>query len=172
MAVDGGRADDLEIGQALDFQRRQWMVQRVGWIAMGMVILAALAGLMGSGPLSKASAGGPDDDLQVTYQRFDRRHAPTEVQMKVAGGAHQEGEVRIWVDQAFLDRVELEQIIPEPEEVLSEPGREIYVFRAGSDSSQQVDVTYQLQQDAFGIHTARVGIVDGPELTFWQVVYP
>jgi len=170
--VDVGCADDLEIGQDPDFQRRQWAIQRVGWVAMGMVILAALAGLMGAGPLSRATAGGPDDDLRLMYLRFDHRHAPTEVRMEIAGDAIREGEVRVWVDQAFLDRIQLEQVIPEPEEVLAEPDRKVYVFRAGSNPNQPLAVTFQLQQDAFGVHTNRVGLVDGPELTFWQVIYP
>lgn len=167
-----GRADDLEIGQDLDFQRRQWVMQRVGWVAMGMVILAALVGFMGAGPLSKASVGGPDAGLRLMYLRFDHLHAPTEVRMEISGDAIREGVVRVWVDQAFLDRIQLEQVIPEPEEVLAKPDRTVYVFQAESDPSQPIQVMFQFQQDAFGVHTDRVGLVDGPELTFWQVVYP
>ncbi len=170
--ADVGRTGDLEIGQALDFQRRQWFIQRVGWVAMALVILSALAGLMGAGPLSHASVGSPEGDLRLMYPRFDRRHAPTEVRLEIAGDAIREGEVQVWLDQAFLDRIELEQIIPEPEEVFTGPDREVYVFRAGSDPGQPIDVTFQFQQDAFGVHSARVGLVDGPQLAFWQVVYP
>ncbi len=170
--ADVGRTDGLEIGQDLGFQRREWLVQRFGWVAMGLVILAALAGLMGTGPLSQATARSPDGNLRLEYLRFERRHAPTEVRMEIDGSAVREGEVRVWVDEAFLDRIELEQVIPEPEEVLSEPGRMVYVFPAVSDPSQSIEVTFQLEQDVTGVHTDTVGLVDGPELVFWQVVYP
>ena len=126
-----GRAGDLDITQDLDFQRRQWMIQRVGWVTMGLVMIAGLIGLMGTGPLSKTSTGDPDDGLQINFQRFDRRHAPSEMRIDIAGDAIYEGEAQVWIDRRFLDRIELEQVIPEPEDVRSEPNREIYVFRAG-----------------------------------------
>ncbi len=169
---DVDREGDLEIAQDLDFQRRQWVAQRIGWVMMGLVVLAALAGLMGAGPLSKSSVGDLNDGLKVMFLRFDRRHAPSEVRMVIAGDAIREGEVRMWISREFLNRIELEQVIPEPEEVRSEPDREVYVFQAGGDPSQPIEVTFQFQQDAFGVHTADVGLVDGPALTFWQLVYP
>ena len=57
---------DLEVGQDLDFQRREWAVQRVGWGAMALVILAALLGLFGSsGPLSRAATNAADDLVRL-----------------------------------------------------------------------------------------------------------
>ena len=64
------RVGDLEISQDLTFQRRSWIVQRVGWVMLALLILAALGGLFGPGPLSRARAGPHDGPLWVEYQRF------------------------------------------------------------------------------------------------------
>ena len=43
------RAGDLEIVEDLSFQRREWRVQRGGWVVMAVLILLALLGLTGRG---------------------------------------------------------------------------------------------------------------------------
>jgi hypothetical protein len=48
---------DLELDQDLAFERRTWTVERVAWVAMGLMGIAALAGLLGPGPLSKPPIG-------------------------------------------------------------------------------------------------------------------
>ncbi len=54
-----GRSDggDLELAQDLDFERHTWTVERIGWLAMAAVGLAALAGWLGPGPLSGRPPG-------------------------------------------------------------------------------------------------------------------
>jgi hypothetical protein len=49
------RIGDLEIRQDLSFERRDWMMQRLGWAVIGLLILAGLTGLTGSsGPMTLA----------------------------------------------------------------------------------------------------------------------
>lgn len=49
------RVGDLEIEEDLDHQRRCWKLERASWAVMALVLLAAMAGLFGSGPLSWAT---------------------------------------------------------------------------------------------------------------------
>jgi hypothetical protein len=42
------RIGDVEINQDLDFQRRCWTVQRIGWIVMAVLVLSALLGVFGA----------------------------------------------------------------------------------------------------------------------------
>jgi hypothetical protein len=44
------RHGDLEIQEDLPFQRREWLVERVAWGVMALLIVAALLGLFGTGP--------------------------------------------------------------------------------------------------------------------------
>jgi len=41
----------------MEFQRRSWIVQRIGWAIFALVILLAALGLFGDGVLSDAQAG-------------------------------------------------------------------------------------------------------------------
>jgi hypothetical protein len=41
------RVSDLEVNEELEFQRRDWMAQRVGWTVMALVVVVALLGLLG-----------------------------------------------------------------------------------------------------------------------------
>ncbi|HEU4345558.1 MAG TPA: hypothetical protein VFU31_28750, partial [Candidatus Binatia bacterium] len=47
----------LEIEEDLRFQERAWVVQRVGWGVMLLVIVATAAGMFGEGALSSATVG-------------------------------------------------------------------------------------------------------------------
>ncbi|MDQ6718742.1 MAG: hypothetical protein M3Z17_10420 [Gemmatimonadota bacterium] len=50
-------SDTLGIAEDMNFQRRTWMVQRVGWAIMILVCIAALFGVFGKGPLSNGHFG-------------------------------------------------------------------------------------------------------------------
>ena len=54
---------ELQIEQDMGFQRTEWVVQRAGWVGMALLILAALVGLLGRGPLSAAVARAGDGAL-------------------------------------------------------------------------------------------------------------
>ena len=68
----------LELHQDPRFTRRIAAIQRAGWVVMGLVIAAALLGLFGAGPLSRATAEAADGTLRLEYDRFGRLSAPGE----------------------------------------------------------------------------------------------
>ena len=59
------RVGDLQIHQDLCQERREWKIQRVGWLLMALMLVAALAGLLGPGPLSSTIA----EDSRSTGRR-------------------------------------------------------------------------------------------------------
>ncbi len=160
---------DLERDRDLRFQRREWTVQRGGWLVMMAIIIAALIGLLGAGPLSSATAeSGP---LQLQYTRFERRHAPTELEVSPASSAVSQDQVEVWLSSDYLARVEITSIVPEPEEVVVADDRVIYRFSI-DDQAQRPTILIALEHDDPGLSTGRIGMIDGSELTFWQFVYP
>jgi hypothetical protein len=48
-------SSQFQIDEDLNFQRREWKIQRAGWVTMALVIIAALLGVFGAGPLSSAT---------------------------------------------------------------------------------------------------------------------
>ena len=163
------RVGDLEVGQDLDFQRREWAVQRLGWAVVALILVAALLGLLGPGPLSRGTA--EEGPLRVGYQRFERKHAPTKLRIAAAPGAAPQGQLRLWLDRRYLAGVEVQQIEPEPDRVEVAGDRVVFTFEV-AEPDRPSEVVVPLEHDAWGVKTARVGLVDGPDLAFRQVVYP
>ena len=165
------RVGSLEIAQDLDFQRREWRAQRIGWVVMALLILAALLGLTGSGLLARATVGETGSPLQLEYSRFDRLEAPTTLDVEIAGEAASGEQVEVWVDRAYLQTVQVEQVVPEPEEVRSRGDRLAYVFGV-DEPGQPVMITFDLRHTSFGPKSGQVGLGDEQLLSFSQFVYP
>jgi hypothetical protein len=165
------RIGDLEIDQDLAFQQRAWTVQRIGWASIALLILAALLGLFGPGPLSNATAGAPGADLWLEYERFERFKAPTTLRVNVGPGAVRDGVVRITLDRAYLDQVQVEQVMPQPESVETGPDRFTYTFKL-NDPAQPTAITFHLNPQAIGRLSGRVGLDGEQAIGFDQFVYP
>jgi hypothetical protein len=160
---------DLERERDLLFQHREWTIQRGGWLVMMAIIIAALIGLLGGGPLSSATAeAGP---LQLQFSRFERRHAPTELEVTLTSSAVSQDQVEVWISTDYLAGAEITSIVPEPEEVSETEDQLVYRFSI-DDQTQTPTILFALEYDDPGLTTGRMGVTDGPELTFWQFVYP
>jgi hypothetical protein len=65
---------DLVIEQDLRFQRRTWVAQRVGWGVIACVLVAALLGLLGSGPFASRTLDSTQGGFRLEYELFLRHH--------------------------------------------------------------------------------------------------
>lgn len=155
------RIGDLELDQDLGFQQREWAIQRIGWGAMMLVIVGALLGLFGTGPLSAATVGDAAGPLAVEYQRFVRHDGRTTVTIQVGGGQAHDGQAEVWLAADYLDGVEVQHISPEPREVRADGDRQVYVF-AVDDAAQPLEVSFSLQPRRIGRLSGEVGLPDGP----------
>ena len=156
---------DREIG----FQRKEWTAQRIGWAAMALVILAGLAGLFGSGPLGDATAAsGP---LEIAYPRFARKRLPTQVDVAVGAGGIRDGRVAMWLDRAFVDRVDIERVVPEPESVAAAGDRVVYRFAVEPGASGAA-IRFDVEPNSPGRWAWRAGLLDGPEIAIGGFVFP
>jgi hypothetical protein len=85
-------------------QRQFWIVERVGWALLTLIIIWAIAGGAGGGILSQAQLQGPG--IQLDYDRFARRGALTPIELKwepVEGR-----ELSIELDAVFVDRMKID----------------------------------------------------------------
>jgi hypothetical protein len=171
VAVAIRAADGLEIDEDPAFVRRSWIVQRLGWTGMGLVVVLALAGLLGSGPLSRRTtqlAGL----LRVEYQRFARYEAAQTIAIRLEPAATHTGEVRVWVDRRFLDDSKIDAITPTPVRAEAGPDRLVYVF-AVTPPGAPTTLTLILQAEQIGLTSGRIGLVGAAgAATFWQFIYP
>jgi hypothetical protein len=168
---DPDRVGDLEIHQDLPHERLEWRIERIGWVAMALVLLAALGGLLGPGPLSSATAGDTGSPLRVEYNRFARSQAPAILRVHLGPGAAHDGKARLWLSREYVENIELHHIDPEPESVEAAHDRLIYTFNL-PDPSRPTAVTFHLEANAFGRMPVSVGLDSGPQLHLRQFVYP
>jgi hypothetical protein len=164
------RTGDLEINQDLRFQRRIWALQRIGWAVMALVVLVGLVRLLGTGPLSSATAGEEEAPLFVEeYERFARYMLPTTLRVRLDPIG--QGEARLWVDRGYLESVRPQTVTPEPDSVEAGPDGFTYVFKV-NDPNRPTVVTFDLQPETIGRLEGRVGLEGGERVEFEQFVYP
>jgi hypothetical protein len=164
------RVGELAVAEDSGFQRRSWRVQRVGWVLMALLVLAGLAGLLGSGPLSHAKAVHEDGVMAVEYQRFARWMAPTQIKVHFGPQAVRDGEVRIWLDRRYVEKTKIEPVVPQPQKVEVGPDRLTYVFAAQAAPGPGT-VAFHLEFTTFGLVEGRAGVA-GAEIGFRHLVYP
>ena len=151
---------DAEVGQDLAFERLSWAVQRAAWVIAVLVLVAALAGVFGHGPLSNAAATSADGSLRVEYQRVLRNQAPSELRVRVTPGA--EGRAVVWLAQDYLRKVRLRQVTPEPERAEVRSDRTVYTFHAAAGAGGgEVEVVFHFDVQAMGRQRLEMGRGDG-----------
>jgi hypothetical protein len=166
---DGRRS--LQIDEDLTFQRHQRRFERLGWLAMGLLLLAALLGLLGDGWLSSATAGGANDPIRVRFERLDRASKPTLLSIMLAPEAAASGDVAIWVSRDWVEGVTIDRIDPEPASVAAAPDRLVYAFAVQAGAGP-IEITLRFTHEGWGRVEGEVGLVGGPSQTFRQFVLP
>jgi hypothetical protein len=126
------------MAESTGFMRRNWQVQRAGWLLMALVVLLGLAGGFGHGPLNRRDASSPG--LALQYQRVLRLEATESLEFRLE--AQPAGEAGLELDSGFVRRVEIERIIPEPGEILVSPAGQRLSFPAAGSGSVAVRVLF------------------------------
>ncbi len=162
---------ELEIDQDIRFQHAVWVVQRVGWAVMATLIALSLTGLLGGyGPLNQAVVR--NGDLAVEYERVVRHSGEARLAVAVQPALIRDGTFRVWVDRSWWQSMELESA-PLPEAESSSVSEEIVVYEfASADPTVPARVEFTLKPDGLGPQAGRVGIIDGPLVSFGQFVLP
>jgi hypothetical protein len=161
----------LDVGEDLEYQRREWRVQRAGWIAFAVIIAAALAGLLGDGPLSSTSLESSDGSLRLQYSRFARVGTTNALRLRFQPIVDSRGRYRIWLGGEYQHATRVREVSPEPEHTEDDKGRVVYVFRS-FEPEASTEVIFYVQARSFGWRPCQVGLVGGDSLRFQQVVYP
>lgn len=165
------RIGDLELNQDLDFQRRSWKVQRIGWALMALVVVAAALGLLGgSGLLSDTIIGSETDELQIRYHRFLRQGKPVTLDIQ-AWPADDEKQVKIQLDRDYLNHFKLDQVVPEPSQTEAHSETLIFTFDL-AQPGDSVEIKFDMRPEFSGAVSGHVGIENGPSLEISHFVLP
>jgi hypothetical protein len=161
----------LDIQQDESFQKSEWQIQRVGWATWAAIVIAALAGLLGTGPLSHANSSASDGSLSIQYDRFLHYHQPTAIEVLVNSRGAGGEPLRLKLSRSFLDRIQMLRIEPEPEEQSVATDGVIYAFT--QDGAPELSkVLFHFEYEKFGKTKGSVERVGGGSTSFQQFVYP
>jgi hypothetical protein len=155
----------LQIDQALPFQRRFHLIQRVAWSLLALVPVAAVLGLFGGGLLGETSAGSRAAGVTVSYDRFARMSADTELELRLERA---DGPSAVSISRSLLDQYDISEIRPEPERVITRPDRIEYVFAASASGTAR----FAVQPSAPGSASGMVAVHGGSPVRVRQLVFP
>jgi hypothetical protein len=153
-----------ELDRHLPFQRREWRAQQIGWVALGLFLAAALAGLFGSGPLSSTRAFASEGGLVVDYQRFVRAGAAQRLLFEIdTPGA---GPVQLRLSRGYLDAVRVEHVLPPPASTTATGEWTTFVFAPGTRV-----VTLDGEARGPGRLALSAATGAGASVALWQLAY-
>jgi hypothetical protein len=161
------QSGDLQINEDLAFQRRDWFAQRIGWGVLGLVLVAGLLGLTGSGPLSRVtrSDGG---SLTVEYDRFVRHGSLANLTFRTRPGAVTDA--RIAIDRGFLVANDLQRLVPEPDTTRSRGDEIEFAYEVAPGGA--LNARWTFEPEDIGRHTTTVRLNDGAPVEIRQFTYP
>lgn len=164
------RPDGFEVDEDVAFQQRDWKFERVGWIAIALIVVAAMAGLFGRGGVSDAVAETTDGTLRVEYGRLMRHRAPSELTVHVRPRAG-DTSVTIAINDDFLRAVRVEQLVPEPESQRSIVEHTLYTLPTGPGSSR-VRLTLYFVPDDIGKRRLTITVPGRDSVQLGLFVFP
>ena len=165
------RTGDLELQQDLVLQRREWIVERVGWCIMLLLLVAALLGAFGRGWLSHTSVADARGTLRLDYERLTRLQSTTELTVVLAPAALHGDTARVWIDREFMQALQIQHITPQPALVDVDTNRLTYVFMA-TEPERTVTIRFAIQPRRAWRHHGRIGLPGERGVSFTQFVYP
>jgi hypothetical protein len=159
-------ASALQVNEDVRFERTESTISRIGWILMGIFLCLGLAGFLGRGPLSNAHVDV--NNLKVDYHRFLRKGADAE--FAIRANAQGKAEHKVWFNNEFLDKVEINRIDPVPKSSVARDEGVEYAFASTSDATPDIIVHFEPQ--SWGKIKAQVSDGSAEKADLNLIVYP
>ena len=155
--------------QDLVWQSRMWVVERIGWGAMLIVLICASVGLFGHGPFSTTTV--EHTALRAEYERFARYRAPMNLRLFLAPTVQKQGLLTVWLSSEYLRHVEVVGTQPAATRTDLSPDGLRFIFSAEEESSTST-IIFHLRPDRIGAIVGLLAINDEQPITFEHFIYP
>ena len=121
---------NLQLNENLQQHRKGWIIQKIGWGILYLVLIFALAGLFGSGPLSyKTQSQGK---VSVEYERYLRYEGETEITFKINDV---KDSVSLEIPPQYMEYIDIKSITPYPYGNRTVNGLTIWYFHASGQAT-------------------------------------
>jgi hypothetical protein len=149
------------------FHRREWIVQRVGWVALAALLVAACAGLLGNGPLAHRTLATQHGVFK--FDRFTHRNGPTQWVVEAESDSATRLGTTLEVSASLLRRIKIDAITPAPRVQVAMADGVLFKFDA---ARPQVQIVFHIQPQYVGWMEGEIQLNDSPPATIKQFVYP
>ncbi|HMN67567.1 MAG TPA: hypothetical protein PKC28_03420 [Bdellovibrionales bacterium] len=132
---------DLQIQDDIRFQRKTWIVQRVGWILLCVVVVLAFLGFTGPSELTTAKI--TDANLKLEFPRFARQETDFAVKIELGPGSD-----RIEISNELLEKINIVEVAPFPRAQIATKEFTVLVF--DRDAVSSVPIHFRLKPLRYG----------------------
>ena len=155
----------------LPFQRKQWQLERIAWLAMGALVVYSLAGgFGGGGPLSTAEAVSKDGRVQVVYEKFTRQMTPNSVEITARQGADG-SDLLIQLSGNYLGVMSVRSVVPEPKTSKAADNGYLFAFER-LPGVVETKIELQVEPQKVGAVEGWIVVNNGERLAIKQFVFP
>jgi hypothetical protein len=164
------RSRSLDLDENLDFQHREWQVQRIGWWALAVFVLAASLGLFGGGPLSHTAVADPNGALRVEYERFLRMRAPQRLSIRARTTRPGDSEpLQLQISREYFEAMQIDRVLPDPLDVTIGP--DDVMLRFPPIATGEVTIVIDSMPLHAGRHRAEIRASNGAVVGIRQFTY-
>ena len=156
------------VQEDMSMQQRVWRFERVGWYVLVAMVLLALAGLFGNGPLSDAEVVSQDGRVRVEYQRLSRSGTTDSLFITVQGASGQPVEVQL--EGSLLRDASIETLQPEPQRSMSHG--QAMLFQLGTRQDGMSTLYLTLRSEHVGTLEGSVRVGPHSAVRFSTFLYP
>jgi hypothetical protein len=121
-------ANELAVGEDLEFQRRWWRFEKVVWVMFLIIVLLDLAGAFGRGPLANHEMSTADGAMHLRYERIERFSTPSIMTIHFGKAAVRDGKIQLWVSDSVVKELGNQRIVPQPLSSITGDNGILYTF--------------------------------------------
>jgi hypothetical protein len=165
------RTGDLEISQDLGAQHTTWVLQRIGWVGMALLILTALAGGFGDGPLVHRMVSDDHHLFSLEYDRVCRYESEQLLRLTLAPETTKTPHVDVWISRSYWSSHAIEQITPEPRTSSTSSDGFVYTFDVDARNEPAM-IVMRLRPEYVGSMEGHIRVNDQGSVTIHQLTFP
>jgi hypothetical protein len=161
-------ATQIDVRENEAFENGWFIASTIALAIMTACVFAALTGVLGGGPLARASLSLPGRPVTVRYERFVRTQTPTRMDIAITGDLGSTA-AEVHMDNKFLAARDIKDVLPRPDATRVDDDGITYLFALGPQHKGQISFWLTPNSTGFGRGTLAI---NGVGAALDQFIYP